>query len=117
MITKKLKILEIMDNSVVYELEIVTTQKLTMADSISQISEKYMDSLVNLNVQTASVAAADAELASIDADESIAVDVKNKSRDKTRGLRNSLSSSIENLSQDVSVYKEILDAYNTKKKA
>lgn len=114
MINKEVKIIEVREGSVIYEVTITTEQKVTFADSITDLKEKYADVSGNMNIQLSSIESATVEIDSANASQGLDVDIKKRVVDKLLNMRHSIKLSSDNLAQDVKVYRAVIDAYNKK---
>lgn len=113
MINKSIKILQVTENSVAYELTITTEQVVVFVEPISELIEKRADAISNSRIQRNSINTSKEEESSLEVDQSIPVDVKNRVKDRLINLSHSFAKSIENLEQDIAVYSAAIDAHKT----
>lgn len=114
MINKEVRIIEVREGSVIYEVTVTTEQKITLADSIVDLREKYADASGNMNIQLASIESANSEISLVDANQELDVETKKRVSDKLLNMRHSIKLSADNLAQDVKVYAAVVDAFNKK---
>lgn len=111
MIKKNVRILEVLDNSVIYEVTITTEQVVTFT-YFSLILP--IDSVNVIRIQRGSLVAVEKEKIAIDSDNVVGPDAKYGAKLKLDGMKQSFEASLENLAEDVKVYEAVIEAYNKK---